>query len=373
MRQTNSTLLGISLLGLIACGAEEVGSGEQALSNAHGAHGLCEDFNVPVAVDGVPGAQIYAEYCVPPGGKSNGTLLLMVHTSWHNHYGYDPPNQNYSHVRAALDDGFMVLNIDRLGTGQSTLPPSDQVTIDRLVTANHGVVEKLRDGSLTGTAHDSIVFLGSSFAAEYAWFHAGKYPADFDGYVLQGIMHRAKLSFAGFALSEAIISVCEDPVFSLTFQDCGYLVNRLGLKGPLYYHEPFAAPGMIDGANWDDRLLRDVISANLLAESTPPVGLLLFPELQAIEVDPATAPSQAITKPTLLVIGDHDPIYCGGPEGFVCNEPNVTAFESPYYTNAPVLDVYVPPETGHLINLHRNGPEAMAVQNQWVLDNIVNP
>lgn len=377
MTRTTSTLAAMSLTGTImACGAiglDPVGTGEQGLAQAHGAHGLCEDFDVSVQVDDVPGARIYAEYCVPPGRRSNGTLLLMVHTSWHNHFGWDPPNQRYSQVRAALDSGFSVLNIDRLGSGQSTLPASHLVTIDRVITALHGVVAQLRDGSLTGTAHASVVFLGSSFAGEYAWFHADKYPDDFDGFVLNGIMHRTKLSFAAFALGQAIISVCEDPVFSLTFADCGYLTNRLGLKGPLYYHEPFAAPGLISGSNWDDRLLRDVISANLLAESTPPVGILLSPELQAIDVDPATSPSQAIAKPTLLVIGDHDPIYCGGPEGFVCNEPNISAFESPYYTGAPLFEVYVPRDTGHVVNLHRNGPESMDVQHQWVIDNIVNP
>ena len=349
-----------------------MGIGEQALSEAHGAHGLCDAFNVPVEVEGVPGAQIFAEYCAPPAELSNGTVLFMVHTSWHNHYGFDPPNQQYSQVQAALQRGFTVVNIDRLGSGQSTLPPSNEVTIDRVVTAMHGVVAKLRDGSLNGTSHPSIVFLGSSFAAEYAWFHAGKYPADFDGFVLQGVMHRTKVSFAAFALGQAIISVCEDPIFSLTFSDCGYLVNRLGFKGPLYYYEPFAAPGMISGSNWDDRLLRDVISVNLLIESTPPVGIQLFPELQAIPVDPATSPSQAITKPTLVVIGDNDPIYCGGPEGFVCNEANVSGYESPYYAGASLFEVYVPQDTGHVINLHLNGPEAMDVQHQWVLDNIVN-
>lgn len=376
MTRATSLLAAISLIGAVACSTQGLDSAKSRNPESSGAQmtqGLCRPFNVPVEVDGVPDAHIYAEYCVPPEAQSNGTLILMVHTTNHNLYGWDPANRQYSQVHAALQSGFSVLNIDRLGSGRSTLPSSNLVTIDRVITAIHGVVAKLRDGSLTGTAHSSIVWLGSSFGAMYAWQHDGKYPGDFDGFVLNGIHHRTKLSFAQFALGEAIISVCEDPVLGTTFSDCGYLVVRLGLKGPLYYDEPNAAPGMISGANWEDRLLRDVVSANLLLESTPFIGIVASPEPREIPVDPATSPSQNISKPTLLVIGENDPIFCGGPEGYVCDEPTIRAFEAPYYTGAPVFDVYVPKDTGHVVNLHLNGPEAMAVQIQWVIENIVDP
>ena len=372
-----TTSIAMSLVGVIACSADGldlVGSGDHALSQAHGAQGLCQDFNVPVAVDGLPDAQLYLEYCAPPEALSNGTLIFMVHTTNHNHYGWDPPNQRYSQVRSALKSGFSVVNIDRLGTGQSTLPPSDMVTIDRVITAIHGVVVKLRDGSLTGTAHSSIVWLGSSFGAMYSWQHEGKYPGDFDGFVLNGIHHKAKISFAQFALGgEAIISVCQDPVFGVMLSDCGYLVDAIGFKGALYYDEPNAAPGMISGSHWEARLLRDVVSANLLLESVPFIGIAPGPEgPQEIPVDVATSPSQNVSKPTLVVIGENDPIYCGGPEGYVCDEPTIRAFEAPYYSNAPVFDVFVPKDTGHVINLHMNGPESMDFQHRWVIDNVVN-
>jgi len=375
MTRTTLLLGAVYLIGTTACDPEglAIGSDDQAASKAHGANGHCEDFDVPVDVDAVPGAQMFVEYCAPPEAQSNGTVIFMVHTTNHNHHGWDPPNQRYSQVASALRSGFSVVNVDRLGAGQSTLPPSNLVTIDRVITAIHGVVAKLRDGSLTGTAHDSIVWLGSSFGAMYSWQYDGKYPGDFDGFVLNGLHHRAKVSFAQFALGgQAIISVCADPVFGQTMSDCGYLVDAIGFKGPLYYDEPNAAPGMISGSNWETRLLRDVVSANLLVESVPYIGIMPFPQPQAIPVDVATSPSQNISKPTLLVIGENDPIFCGGPEGYVCDEPAILAHEAPYYSNAPVLDVFVPQDTGHVINLHRNGPSSMDFQNEWVLDNIVN-
>lgn len=372
MKRT-SILAAISLLGAVACTNEPLDSVEQA-SRRGGDRGFnkrkCKDFNVSVEVPDVPGAQIFGQYCVP-SRRNNGTVLLMVHTSWHNRFGWDPPNKTYSQVQDALDRGFTVMNIDRLGSGQSTMPASNLVTIDRNIEAIHGVAAQLRDGSLTGRRHRSMVWVGSSFGAMFAWFYAAKYPDDFDGFVLHGLMHRTKVSFAAFALSEAIISVCEDPLFSLKLADCGYLVNRFGFKGPLYYDEPNAAPDTITGAHWEDRLLRDVLSVTTLAESTPHVGIQLFPDLQAIEVDPATSPSQAITKPTLLVLGQNDPLYCGGPEGFVCNETTVRDFEAPYYTNASELDIMVPEDTGHVINLHLNGPASTAAQHEWIIDNIV--
>jgi pimeloyl-ACP methyl ester carboxylesterase len=376
MTRTTLTLGAISLIGAMACNSEGLPGNleSQELSQASGVHGLCRDFNVPVAVEDVPNAQIFLEYCAPPAALDNGTLIFMVHTTFHNHFGWDPPNQQYSQVSSALQAGFSVVNIDRLGSGQSTLPLSSTVTIDKVITAIHGVVTKLRDGSLTGTAHSSIVWMGASFGAMYSWQHEGKYPNDFDGFVLNGIHHRTKLSFAFFALGGgAIVSVCADPVFSLTNPDCGYLVDAIGFKGPLYYDEPNAAPGMIDGSNWETRLLRDVVSVNLLAESVPYIGISLFPEPHVIDVPVESSPSQNLDKPTLVVVGENDPIYCGGPEGFVCDEASVRAYEEPYYSNAPVFDVFVPQDTGHPINLHRNGPASMAVENQWILDNIVNP
>lgn len=369
-----TTSIALSLLWIVGCSPEGlVGFGDGALSQAHEGHGQCENYDVPVAVEDVPGAHIFLEYCTPPESQSNGTLIFMVHTTWHSHYGWDPPNQHYSQVRAALQAGFSVVNIDRLGSGQSSLPPSNTVTIDKVITSIHGVVTKLRDGSLTGTAHSSIVWLGSSFGAMYSWQHEGKYPGDFNGFVLNGIAHRTKLSFAQFAVFQAIISVCDDPVFSQTFSDCGYVVTAPGTKGPLYYDEPNAAPGMITGVNWEDRLLRDVVSLNLLGSSTPLVGILNTQQgPQVIPVPVETSPSQNVSKPTLLVIGENDPISCGGPEGYICNETTVYADEAPYYSNAPVFDVFVPEDTGHVINLHQNGPDSMDFENQWILDNIVN-
>jgi len=369
-------ILGVlSLTGGMACTTEGGASLENAqLSQADDSHGQCQDFNVPVAVDDVPNAKIFAQYCAPAPALDNGTLIFMVHTTFHNHFGWDPPNQHYSQVASALQAGFSVVNIDRLGSGQSTLPPSNIVTIDKVITAIHGVVTKLRDGSLTGRTHSSIVWLGASFGAMYAWFHEGKYPSDFDGFVLNGLHHRTKLSFAFFALAGGgTVSVCADPVFGQTMSDCGYFVDAIGMKGPLYYDEPNAAPGMITGSNWETRLLRDVVSVNLLIESTPYIGIEVFPfPPHVISVPVATSPSQNVTKPTLLVLGENDPIFCGGPEGFVCDEASVTAYEAPYYSNAPVFDVFVAEDTGHPINLHQNGPASMDVENQWILDNIVN-
>lgn len=76
--------------------------------------------NVPIELDDVFDAQLYLKYRTPPEERSNRTLIFMVHTTNHNHYGWDPPNQRFSRVQSALQSGFSVANIDRLGTGQST-------------------------------------------------------------------------------------------------------------------------------------------------------------------------------------------------------------------------------------------------------------
>lgn len=377
--RTRWVLGAVGLMGTMACDTDgiSVSSSDEAVTGRPDR--WCQDFNVPV--EPLLGTQVYLQYCTPPESQSNGTVIFMVHTSFHNHLGWDPPRAEFSQVTAALKAGFTVVNIDRLGTGQSTLPPSQLVTIERVNQAIHQVVIKLRNGSLTGKAHSSIVWLGSSFGASYSWQHAGLYPHDFDGFVLNGVQHRSKVSWAEFALGgEAIISVCDDPVFSQRISDCGYLIDAIGFKGPLYYDEPNAAPGMLSGPDWEVNVLRDVASQYLVAASAPFLGILVYPDptkpgglgVQAIPVDPLTSPSQNLRKPTLLVVGENDPIFCGGPEGYVCDEPTILAFEAPYYANAPVFDVFVPLDTGHPINLHLNAASSMDVQHEWVLDNIVN-
>jgi pimeloyl-ACP methyl ester carboxylesterase len=323
----------------------------------------CEEFHVPISLPGVdPGASIFGELCMPKG-EAPATVLLLVHSTWYNHKEWDPPQQKYSYVRSANDAGYATFNIDRLGTGQSTKPPSSLVTPELVTDALHQVIVALRGGSVGDHAFSKVVWIGSSFGSEYGWIDAAKYPGDVDAFVLNGLLHFTKATFADFAIGTASYSICQDSVFNGQAPDCGYITNKPGMKGPLYYYEPNAAPGMLEAI--DDLFLRDMVSANLLAGSLPFVGIV-SPQLPTVPfvVDPSTSPSRSIHVPTLINIGDHDQIVCGPPDGVECTHDFISNFEAPYFGVTP--DVYIAPNTGHALTLHRSGPQTYKVMNDWL-------
>jgi pimeloyl-ACP methyl ester carboxylesterase len=208
------------------------------------------------------------------------------------------------------------------------------------------------------------VWVGSSFGSAYGWVNADHHPGDIDAYVLTGIMHFTKPSFMVNAAFPSLISVCEEPEFMNLGLDCGYVTNRRGTKGTLYYYPPGAAPGMIEGV--DDAVLRDVISMNLLGESVARLGgiLSLEPPVVYTPMPTATDPARSISVPTLVVLGDHDNIFCGDPDGPVCTEAGIRAWEQPYY-GVPI-DVYVAQNAGHAQALHQSAPVTAAHMLGWL-------
>jgi pimeloyl-ACP methyl ester carboxylesterase len=339
------------------------------LANARADHAPhCQAIDVPVTVAGAgPGAFIYGELCLP-AGPAPATVQLLVHTTWHNLRSWDPPQAGYSYVRTAVASGYATFNIDRLGTGRSSTPPSNLVTITSVEDTLHQVIVALRAGNIGGHAFSHVVWVGSSFGSAYGWVNGSRHPGDIDAYVLNGIAHRTKCSFANFAGPD-VVTACDDPAFAHLGLDCGYITNARGTKGALYYYEPYGAPGMTEGV--DDAVLRDVVSATLLAESTLYLGGVTgFPAHSECTTLPVEGDfANGITVPTLLVMGDHDNIFCGPPDGLDCTTPEAfKAFEAPYYGVEP--DVYIAPNAGHVAFLHLSGPATNAAMVSWVASKV---
>jgi pimeloyl-ACP methyl ester carboxylesterase len=323
----------------------------------------CQSLFVPVTVPGVPGAQVYGELCLPDGDVP-ATVELLVHGSSYNLRYWDPQKvpPRYSHVHAALEAGYATFNIDRLGTGKSSLPASNLVTLDALIDSLHQIIGGLRAGTIGGTAFSHVVYFGSSLSTAYGWVLGSRYPSDVDAFVLTGLVHYTKASFIEKVATD-FISACEHPRFSGTV-DCGYLVTRPGTRDDFWYYTPNTIPAVI----WFDELFAsDVVSATLIVESAPLVGVshVGIPAGTFI-VPPESSPSRDIRVPTLIVIGDHDLPACGPPDGLDCTPANVLAWEAPYFRSDIVLDVHVARDTGHALPLHDSGIETAAAIHAWL-------
>jgi pimeloyl-ACP methyl ester carboxylesterase len=329
-----------------------------APSDARARLKTCEAAYVPAPDSGVPGATLYGVLCVPVD-RTTHTVQLLVHGGTYTHAYWDPPLDPalYSYVDHAVAAGYATFAVDRLGYGLSTRPASADVTLSAGAAALHDVISALRTGAISGHAFSRVVWVGHSFGSIYAWVEASMFH-DVDAFVLTGALHAEKASFLAMAAADSY-PAGSDPKFAGLGLDAGYFTTIPGTRGQLFYYLPGADPRVISL----DEQLKDVYT---------------LPELQEVAAlssspPPATAPSRAITVPTLLVIGQHDNIFCGPPDGLDCTPSSVLAQEAPYYSPQAHLEAAVIPFAGHSINLHYAAPAADARIVRWLGDILSRP
>ena len=300
----------------------------------------CQALQVPVSLAQVPGATLYGELCLPAEGTPSAVQLL-VHGATYNRFYSDWPYRPdfYSYVRQAVRAGYATLNIERLGYGLSTHPQSTSVTLSNATEALRQVVDKLRAGEIGGRAFSRVIWVGHSLGTVYGWLEASV-STNVDAFVLTGLLHAVKPSWLALAGQSAYSAVL-DAKFATSGLDNGYLTFKPGTRAPLFYWTPTADPNVIA---LDERL-KDTVPGTEFGAAVP---LFNSPPAQ-------TAPSRAIKVPTLIVLGEHDRVFCD-EDGLICNQKNVANAEAPYYSPEARVQVLIAPETGHDLQLHRTAP-----------------
>ena len=316
---------------------------------AHASGGIsCQTLTAHVALEagGPTEHQLTGTLC-RPSGSTPDTVQLLVHGATYDRTYWDWPTRSpyYSYVRAAVAAGYATFSVDRLGAGASSHPPSTLVTLRNGATALHGVVGQLRSGALGGSAFDRVVWVGHSFGSIYAWTYATLFD-DIAAYVLTGQLHAIKPSWIGLAFRSLV------PAGGGL--DPGYLTTLPGTRDDLFYHVPGAEPSVIA----TDEATKNTVTATELQEGGGPPP------------PPAQAPSRSIQVPTLLVVGVHDNLFCGPPDGLVCTEANVLGAEGPYYSPAAALEVETIGHTGHSLSLHLTAPLAHHQILRWMLPRV---
>jgi len=211
------------------------------------------------------------------------------------------------------------------------------------------VVDKLRAGEIGGQAFSRVIWVGHSLGTVYAWLEASV-STNVDAFVLTGLLHAVKPSWLTLAFQSAYSAVA-DPKFATSGLDAGYLTFMPGTRAPLFYWTPTADPNVIA---LDERL-KDTVSGTEFGAAVP-----LFDS-----PPPATAPSRAIRVRTLVVLGEHDRVFCD-EDGLICNQRNVTNAEAPYYSPEARLRVLVVRNTGHDLQLHETAPATGEAILDWL-------
>jgi pimeloyl-ACP methyl ester carboxylesterase len=259
------------------------------------------------------------------------------HTYWDFPYSYP----TYSYVHSAAMAGYVTFAIDRLGTGQSSYPPSTLLTAPAHVYALHQVVGYLR-GQFPGVP---VVSVGHSAGSGTVIQEAATY-ADVNGVIVTGLLHEPQP--VGAQLFVSFYPADLDPAFQAAGLDPGYLTTEPGTRGADFYNVAYADPLVI---------AQDEATKSTGSDTELSTGDTAF----------LASTSQAIQVPVLLAVGQYDNSFCNDAIGLSCD--NVTTLlnrEAQDYSSAPCLQAYVLPLAGHDINLHPDAGQWYAAANAWV-------
>jgi pimeloyl-ACP methyl ester carboxylesterase len=313
----------------------------------------CSAYTIPVRIaDPGPADQtLWGQLCYR-GTHEPGTVQLLVPGATYNHLYWDFPYGNgyYSYVDAATAAGYATFNVDRVGEGNSSHPPSAELDLTAGAVALHDAVTALRSGAVDGHPFQDVIMVGHSIGSVEAWIEAARYH-DVNAVIVTGALHAISPDIG--ALEADLYPAVDDPAFAGAGLDPGYLTTLPGTRGSLFYNPATTNPAVVaaDEANKD---------------TTTPAEL---GGAAAIISEPAAQqPSYQIDVPVLSVVGQNDNLFCTGVTVYNCAHPDtVRAFESQYYSPAAHLKVVVIPGTGHALALSTTAPLTDAAMIGWSL------
>lgn len=305
--------------------------------------------NVRLADPGPAAFHLWGKLCQRRGATPR-TVQVLQPGGTYNHTYWDSTYRGgiYSYVNAATAAGYATFTFDRIGTGNSTIPPYATMSIEREAVALHDVVTALRSGGVRARPFSHVITVGHSFSSAVGAVEAARYD-DVDGYIHTGHAHIVSGTALDF-LATATIDANLDPKFAGRGLD-GYITTRPGTRG--FYHSPKTSNADIIAL---DEATKDIHSSvegpQILAFTLPPT--------------PADAITRQVTTPTLLMFGGEDGFFCGAGVFDCDNLAAIRAYEAPYwYANGANVTFAVVPGAGHSFQLSTAEPVAAIIMLAW--------
>lgn len=304
----------------------------------------CQDLNVPVSIPLLGQQTMHGTLCVPASGARTVQVLVPGATFNSAYWDYNTP-ETHSYRLAMNNAGYATFAVDRLGTGHSSRPLGGLLTSTSQAIAVHQVIQALRSGSL-GPRFDKVISGGHSLGSVINMIEAATYH-DVDGVLITDMGHRLNPITSLPALSSLIPAVLDRRMAPRQGLDFAYLTTRDGTR-----YDAFEKPGPYNPAVARlDEATKDVVAPSEVLDAAA-FGVLL----------PAT---RGITVPVMLVMGDHDPVFCGPLAADCSSAAGLLRSEAPYYPPAAKLHTFLLSGFGHAINLAPNAPEYFAAVAQW--------
>src|SRR5260370_13913893 len=181
---------------------------------------------VRIADPGPADQSLWGQLCYL-GRQEPGTVQLLVHGATYNHLYWDFPYGGgyYSYVGAATAAGYATFDVDRIGDGNSSHPPSAGLDLNAGAVALHDAVTALRSGAVDGHAFPQVIMVGHSIGSMEAWL-PGAPDHHADAVIATGVLHEYSPNIG--ALESILYPAAGDPKFAGSGLDTGYLTTQPG-------------------------------------------------------------------------------------------------------------------------------------------------
>jgi pimeloyl-ACP methyl ester carboxylesterase len=279
------------------------------------------------------------------GSLHDKTIQIALHGATYSHLYWDWPYQpeTYSYMRRATAAGYAVLNLDRIGIGQSDRPPAADVTLVANAYVVHQIVQALRSSDLVVPSFGRIsagrvALVGHALGSAVSIQEAATY-GDVDGVVLTGVSHTVTPVLRNILASFYPASL--DPRFAGQSIPAGYLTSQPGNRG-VFYSLPSVDPLVLA----IDEQTKETVTTGELSTALPALGL-----------------SGGIHVPVLVVVGDLDRSFCNPPSCMASGSINT---EPSFYPADACAEAVAIPDAGHALNLHFQAPQAYDVVLDWM-------
>jgi pimeloyl-ACP methyl ester carboxylesterase len=311
----------------------------------------CRSEFVAVTLNGMP-QTLHGDLC-DPGFAS--TIFVTVPGASYNRYYWDFPYhpEIYSQARSLNEAGYAVFNVDRLGTGLSSVPLSTFITGLGQANVYYQAILTLRAGAIGFHRYSHVVLLSHSLGAGIATLEATAY-GGVDGVVLTGDTHypnpQHEQTFGEIAIQQANLQ----PKFA--HYDNGYLTTPIGNPPGSIRQEVFYGAGDFDPITVIvDEDTKDVYSSTEVVEAAEAI------------TDPSY--TRNIRVPVLLTVGGQDFLACATPpqnQGTNCSSAAAfRAQEILNYSPQAQLETCVLPFSGHSMDLALNTGQYQVALIEW--------
>jgi pimeloyl-ACP methyl ester carboxylesterase len=239
--------------------------------------------------------------------------------------------------------GYPVLALDLLGTGESSVPDGDVLNITENASSLFQVLHAARSlSNPLGRKFKRIALVGHSIGTAIAVVTAGTFPGITDFLIA-----------TGWSFAPHIVPL--SPELITTSLDNPHIRFPTAVREELFYFTPSARQSII---NFDNRFLSDQFPRGVLVEGLPLLEALALGNFQTIR---DISRINKVNVPVLVQLGRFD----------VIAPPLMPEVEAELYSSSPDVSVRILERMGHSFNLHRNRLKSWRGINRWITQRII--